>query len=47
MLLNDWLKEHGCLEEREVEAVRLVPLCVLYESCIWIAWLVERRQAKS
>jgi sec-independent protein translocase protein TatC len=22
------------------------PMCVLYESCIWIAWLMERRSAK-
>jgi sec-independent protein translocase protein TatC len=23
-----------------------LPMCVLYESCIWIAWLMERRLAK-
>jgi len=24
-----------------------LPLCLLYESCIWIAWAMERRQAAS
>jgi sec-independent protein translocase protein TatC len=24
-----------------------LPMCLLYESCIWIAWLMERRSAKS
>lgn len=24
-----------------------LPMCLLYESCIWIAWLMERRQSKS
>src|SRR5438128_2685150 len=24
-----------------------LPMCVLYESCIWIAWLMERRASKS
>jgi sec-independent protein translocase protein TatC len=24
-----------------------LPMCLLYESCIWIAWLMERRKAKS
>jgi sec-independent protein translocase protein TatC len=24
-----------------------LPMCLLYESCIWIAWFVERRRAKS
>src|SRR6266511_4413005 len=24
-----------------------LPMCLLYESCIWIAWLMERRRAKS
>ena len=23
-----------------------LPMCLLYESCIWIAWLMERRQLK-
>jgi sec-independent protein translocase protein TatC len=23
-----------------------MPMCLLYESCIWIAWLMERRKAK-
>lgn len=23
------------------------PMCLLYESCIWIAWMMERRQARS
>jgi sec-independent protein translocase protein TatC len=23
-----------------------MPMCLLYESCIWIAWLMERRRAK-
>lgn len=23
-----------------------LPMCLLYESCIWIAWLMERRKAK-
>jgi Sec-independent protein secretion pathway component TatC len=23
-----------------------MPMCLLYESCIWIAWLMERRAAK-
>jgi sec-independent protein translocase protein TatC len=22
-----------------------LPMCLLYESCIWIAWLMERRAA--
>jgi hypothetical protein len=47
MLLNDWLKAHRVFDEREVEAVGLVPMCVLYESCIWIAWFMESRRAKS
>src|SRR5437762_3875311 len=24
-----------------------LPMCLLYESCIWIAWLMERRASKS
>lgn len=24
-----------------------LPMCVLYESCIWIAWLMERRKLRS
>ena len=24
-----------------------LPMCLLYESCIWIAWLMERRSSKS
>ena len=24
-----------------------LPMCLLYESCIWIAWFVERRSAKA
>jgi Sec-independent protein secretion pathway component TatC len=24
-----------------------LPMCLLYESCIWIAWLMERRGSKS
>ena len=24
-----------------------LPMCLLYESCIWIAWFMERRQPKS
>jgi sec-independent protein translocase protein TatC len=24
-----------------------LPMCVLYESCIWIAWVMERRKLKS
>jgi sec-independent protein translocase protein TatC len=24
-----------------------LPMCLLYESCIWIAWLMERKQAKA
>lgn len=24
-----------------------LPMCLLYESCIWIAWMMERREAKS
>jgi sec-independent protein translocase protein TatC len=24
-----------------------LPMCLLYESCIWIAWLMERRKSKS
>jgi sec-independent protein translocase protein TatC len=24
-----------------------LPMCLLYESCIWIAWFVERRRARS
>src|SRR6266511_2745264 len=24
-----------------------LPICLLYESCIWIAWLMERRRSKS
>lgn len=24
-----------------------LPMCVLYESCIWIAWLIERRREKA
>jgi sec-independent protein translocase protein TatC len=24
-----------------------LPMCLLYESCIWIAWLMERRSARS
>jgi sec-independent protein translocase protein TatC len=24
-----------------------LPMCLLYESCIWIAWLMERRNTKS
>ena len=24
-----------------------LPMCLLYESCIWIAWMVERRRARS
>jgi len=24
-----------------------LPMCLLYESCIWIAWLMERRRSKS
>src|SRR5919109_4471638 len=24
-----------------------LPMCLLYESCIWIAWLMERRRLKS
>ncbi|MEP7015602.1 MAG: twin-arginine translocase subunit TatC [Verrucomicrobiota bacterium] len=24
-----------------------LPMCLLYESCIWIAWLMERRRANS
>jgi sec-independent protein translocase protein TatC len=24
-----------------------LPMCVLYESCIWIAWFVERRRSRS
>jgi sec-independent protein translocase protein TatC len=23
-----------------------LPMCLLYESCIWIAWLMERRASK-
>ena len=23
-----------------------LPMCLLYESCIWIAWLMERRKAR-
>ena len=23
-----------------------LPMCLLYESCIWIAWLMERRRLK-
>jgi sec-independent protein translocase protein TatC len=24
-----------------------LPMCVLYESCIWIAWLMERQRSTS
>jgi len=24
-----------------------LPMCLLYESCIWIAWFMERRSSKS
>jgi Sec-independent protein secretion pathway component TatC len=24
-----------------------LPMCLLYESCIWIAWLMERRSSRS
>jgi sec-independent protein translocase protein TatC len=24
-----------------------LPMCLLYESCIWIAWAMERRKAKA
>jgi Sec-independent protein secretion pathway component TatC len=24
-----------------------LPMCLLYESCIWIAWIMERRKLKS
>ncbi len=24
-----------------------LPMCLLYESCVWIAWLMERRRSKS
>ena len=24
-----------------------LPMCLLYESCIWIAWLIERRRSRS
>ena len=24
-----------------------LPMCLLYESCIWIAWAMERRQSKT
>jgi Sec-independent protein secretion pathway component TatC len=23
-----------------------LPMCVLYESCIWIAWFMRRRQLR-
>ena len=24
-----------------------LPMCLLYESCIWIAWIMERRRSRS
>jgi sec-independent protein translocase protein TatC len=29
------------------QSLLAVPMCVLYEACIWIAWLMERRKARS
>jgi len=28
-------------------AAMATPMCLLYESCIWIAWFMERRQSRS